>query len=380
MGADGPGAAKSKHRAVYQYLKTRILSGDFPVGDQLPTEQELAKHFSLSRPTAARALNDLETDGLIERRAGAGSFVVDRVSGRSSMQVMGLLIPGLGATDIFEPVCGRIAAEAEKHHTVLIWGSGIDQEGDLHERMNQAARHFVEARVQGVFFAPIEPGQDTNSDGSEINRHIVNTLKSAGIPVVLLDRDLVHFPRRSEFDLVGLDNFRAGFIVAAHMLDQGVSSLHFFAGKGSAPTVRDRANGCRVAIQEAGLDTGLTIHCGAPEDLSLVEAAFRNVVGSHRPRAGIVCANDITAGQLMKSLASFGWNVPDDLLIASFDDVRYAGFLKPSLTTMALPSDALGVTAFNTMMTRIACPGLPPRSICLEGTLQVRESTAHPAT
>ena len=379
MGDDGPGVAKSKHRAVYLYLKTRIMSGEFPVGDQLPTEQELAKHFAVSRPTAARALNDLENDGFIERRAGAGSFVVDKLSGRSAMQVLGLLIPGLGDTEIFEPICGRIAAEAEKHHAVLLWGSGIDREENLHERMIQSARYFVEAKVQGVFFAPIEFDLNGGPDcsGLNLNRQIVDTLKLEGIPVVLLDRDLVEFPQRSEFDLVGLDHFRAGFSVARHLLEQGVNSLHFFARNGSAPTVRDRINGCRVAFQEAGLDTGITVHWGSPEDLNLVESAFRDVIGSSVSKAGIICANDMTAGQLMKSLASFGWSVPDDLLLASFDDVKYAGFLRPSLTTMAQPCDALGITAFNAMMTRIACPELPPRSIFLNGHLRVRESTGH---
>ena len=61
----------------------------------------------------------------------------------------------------------------------------------------------------GVFFAPLE----TTKDKDRVNRSVIAAMKATGIPIVLLDRDIVPFPQRSSFDLVGIDNRQAGFLI-----------------------------------------------------------------------------------------------------------------------------------------------------------------------
>ena len=73
-------------------------------------------------------------------------------------------------------------------------------------------------KVSGVFFAPLELTPEKDA----INRRITNVFDRAAIPLVLLDRDLVPYPARSHYDLVGVDNRRAGYVLAAHLL-QGLS-------------------------------------------------------------------------------------------------------------------------------------------------------------
>lgn len=60
---------------LFSLLKNRILNGSIPLGEQMPTEEELAKGFSVSRITAKRALDDLAAAELVERRRGKGTFV-----------------------------------------------------------------------------------------------------------------------------------------------------------------------------------------------------------------------------------------------------------------------------------------------------------------
>lgn len=60
---------------LFTLLKNRILNGSIPHGEQMPTEEELAKGFSVSRITAKRALDDLSAAELVERRRGKGTFV-----------------------------------------------------------------------------------------------------------------------------------------------------------------------------------------------------------------------------------------------------------------------------------------------------------------
>jgi GntR family histidine utilization transcriptional repressor len=67
-----------KHRVIHAELLDRITSGVWPPGAAIPHEEELAREFSVTRPTVARAMADLVNEGLIERRRRAGSRVVER--------------------------------------------------------------------------------------------------------------------------------------------------------------------------------------------------------------------------------------------------------------------------------------------------------------
>lgn len=60
---------------LFTLLKNRILNGSIPHGEQMPTEEELATGFKVSRITAKRALDDLAAAELVERRRGKGTFV-----------------------------------------------------------------------------------------------------------------------------------------------------------------------------------------------------------------------------------------------------------------------------------------------------------------
>lgn len=60
---------------VYHSLHARIQNGDYPSGDKLPPEIQLAEEFGVSRPVLRSALERLRDEGLVQSRQGAGSFV-----------------------------------------------------------------------------------------------------------------------------------------------------------------------------------------------------------------------------------------------------------------------------------------------------------------
>jgi LacI family transcriptional regulator len=282
---------------------------------------------------------------------------------------LGLLIPGLGTTEIFEVICGELAGLARVHEYSLIWG------GSTHPRMHADAciedtyelcTQFIRREVSGVFFAPFERIDQRD----EVNRRLAESLRQAGIAVVLLDRDLGSSLSRSEFDLVGIDNFAGGYLLADHLLKLGCRHLAFVARPLSAPTVNARLAGAREAI----LDHGLPIppdflHLGEPDDPELVRRLI-----SARPVDATICANDYTAAMLLRPLENAGIRVPHDMRVVGFDDVRSAMLFSVPLTTMHQPCREIAVTAFHAMLERIADPALPPRSLTLSPRLVVRES------
>jgi LacI family transcriptional regulator len=360
---------KHKHLEISRHLLTEIAAGKFGASGRLPSEAQLVKQFKVSRPTVARAFRDLEAEGLIERRAGSGTYVRASSPEVTATRMLGLLIPGLGTTEIFDVICGELASLARVHDYSLLWGSSPRPQPGTDtslEHAEEVCRQFVERRVTGVFFAPFElvPGQD------QANRHLAEELRQAGIPVVLLDRDLHSFPSRSDFDLVGVDNLAGGFMLAEHLLKLGCQQLCFVARPLSAPTVDARIAGVREALVRRGIEPAPDwVRLGDPADIKFV----RSITAGKRADA-FICANDHTAAVLLRTLESIGVRVPRDVRVVGFDDVKYATLLSVPLTTIHQPCRDIAVAAFRAMLNRIAEPTLPGRGLALAPTLVVRES------
>lgn len=351
----------SKHERIRQTLRDAIAAGEYQPGQRLPSESALVKTFGASRPTVNRALRELQLAGVIERRAGSGSYV--RADAAARGYTFGLLIPELGRTEIFEPICRGMADAQHGSHHVLLWGSSLADADDVEAQASVACRQLVAKRVSGVFFAPLEltPEKDV------INRRVADVFDRAGIPVVLLDRDLVPYPERSQYDVVGIDNRRAGFVITSHLLKAGCRRLAFIGRPRSAPTVDARINGYREALNLSGLDASV---CRIdPEDVD----AVRGVLDRARPD-GFVCANDFTAAQLLKTLTILGVSVPEQVRLGGVDDVKYASLLSVPLTTIHQPCADIGAMAVTAMQERLRHPSMPPRDILLNFKLVVRDS------
>jgi GntR family transcriptional regulator of arabinose operon len=216
-----------------------------------------------------------------------------------------------------------------------------------------------------VFFAPLELTEDMD----RVNRSVIAAMEAAGIPIVLLDRDIVAFPQRSRFDLVGIDNRRAGFLISNHLIDLGCRRIDFLSRPDSAPTVMLRIAGYREALLNSGISPDPKwIHTGDPSDEKFVQ----KIVGDGA--TAIICANDLTAANLMRTLDALGCPVPQKIRVAGFDDVRYAELLRPSLTTIHQPCVDIGTIAMQVMLERIENPAFPPRDILVQPTLIVRQS------
>ncbi len=356
-------AIVSKHDRIRQTLIEAIASGQYEVGQRLPSESELVRTFGASRPTVNRALRDLQLAGIIERRAGSGSYV--RADAVARGHVFGLLIPELGRTEIFEPICRGMAEAQQESHHVLLWGSSLGAPSNIAEQASLACRQLIAKKVSGVFFAPVE----LTNEKDAVNQRLAELFDKAGIAVVLLDRDLVSYPQRSRYDLVGIDNRRAGHVITSHLLAAGCRRVAFVCRPRSAPTVDARISGYKEALAEA--DAGFAPHvCRIEPDDA---AALREVLATVQPD-GFVCANDFTAAHLLKTLNSLGVSVPGEVRMAGIDDVKYASLLSVPLTTIHQPCADIGAVAVSTMVERLRNPSLPPRDILLNFHLVVRES------
>jgi len=247
-----------------------------------------------------------------------------------------------------------------------LWGSVARDSTSKEDRAWQLCRQYIDRRVAGVFFAPLEltPGKD------EINGRIAHALDEALIPIVLLDRTVLPYPRRGRYDLVGIDNRRAGYVITEHLLRLGSRRIAFVALPHAAATVDAREAGYREALYA----------WNAPVERDLVSrfdpsdrVALAAMIGGSRPDA-IVCANDRTAALLMQTLLRLNHRVPDDVRLVGIDDADYAKLLPVPLTTLRQPTREIGDAALTTMLERLARPDRPARDILLQTELIVRDS------
>jgi DNA-binding LacI/PurR family transcriptional regulator len=353
-----------KYRQVYSSLRREIQSGRLRSGDRLPSEADLVRQFGASRITVGRAMRELQTAGLVDRKAGSGTYV--KTAQSAGGLSFGLLIPDLGETEIFEPICqGMMASPLARAHA-LVWGSLSGSGRSKEERAWQLCRQYIERQVSGVFFAPLELSDE--KDG--VNWRIAQALDEARIPVVLLDRTVVPYPQRGHHDLVGIDNRRAGFVITEHLLRLGCRRIAFLGLANAAATVDAREAGYREALYawHAPVDRTL-VHRFDPADTADVQTLMH----AARPEA-IVCANDRTAARLMHTLLGLNVSIPGDVRLVGIDDAEYASLLPVPLTTLRQPTSQLGDAALAAMLDRVSRNDLPTRDILLHCELIVRDS------
>ena len=358
-------AEAPKYKKVYAALRRDIESGRWKPGDRLPTEADLVRAFDASRITVGRAMRDLQSAGFVQRRAGSGTYVAAARTSATGLS-FGLLIPDLGQTEIFEAICqGMMSSPLARAHA-LVWGSAAAVGASREDHAWNLCLQYINRRVSGVFFAPLEltPHKD------DVNQRIVRALDEARIPVVLLDRPAFPYPERGAHDLVGIDNRRAGFLITDHLLRLGCRRIAFVAVPNAAATVEAREAGYREALYASN----------HPIDRSAVRridpadpASVRAMIEEFRPD-GIVCANDRTAGALMHTLLELGVSIPRDVRLVGIDDIEYARLLPVPLTTLRQPTRHLGDAALAAMLERVARPDMAARDILLHCELIVRAS------
>ena len=365
-GADEQGSTNGlpKYVRIIESLRTDLTSGQYRTGARLPSEAELVRKFGVSRMTVVKAIRQLQQEGLLVRRTGSGTFAA--AANEEGGRVFGLLIPDLGQTEIFEPICHGMVRTPSAKTDSLLWGHSLATSENKDEEAEALCWRYIEQKVAGVFFAPVEFSPQREG----VNRRILRALDKAGIPVVLLDRSGLPYPARSPYDLVGIDNRRAGYIVTDHLLRQGAQQIAFLAREGSAETVDDRIVGYREALFAHGMKQTKNLVCrGDAADTTFIESFVK------RQRIdAFVCANDLTAANLMQTLIGLGIGIPEDVRIVGIDDVKYASLLPIPLTTYRQPCSAIGAVSMCAMHERVQNPQLPARSIMVDGELVVRRS------
>src|SRR5947209_18076324 len=147
-------ADEPEYRQGVERVSRDTLAGKCKAGQNLPSEAALVRQFGTSRITVGRAVRELKERGLVERIAGSGTYVRERTIGEGGA-LFGLLIPDLGETEIFEPVCQGMAGAPQATRHALLWGHTESTRATKEEQAVKLCHQYVEQNVSVLLFAPV---------------------------------------------------------------------------------------------------------------------------------------------------------------------------------------------------------------------------------
>jgi DNA-binding LacI/PurR family transcriptional regulator len=357
-----------KLHAVYTQLREEISSGEWKSGTKLPNETEIAHRFECSLGTVSKALALLVHEGFVERKARAGTTVVygSAVSTSTQLDAFAFIYPSEQHEGIWRTVKGFQDAAREAGRRVVMLTTGLD-----YQKETEFISRLSEFDVRGAVVYPILP---TPQD----QVHFSQLLVESKFPIVLAEVNLPGLGCSS----VVIDGFHAGYTMAKHMISRGAKKIGFFSNFAWAPFMRDRYQGYRWALEEAGIGEPAggvfldpTMNPNFQDPLAEPTALANTFFAQAGKLDAIVCADDFLALGCIAAAEQRGWSVPGDMLISGIDDYSaLAASHGVPLTTYRIPFELMGRRTFDMLDKVIGAKNRSPEESQIRGEIVVRES------
>lgn len=316
--------------------------------------------------TVSRFVNDrpgvsAEARAKIEKAIAELDYAPSKVASSlisHKTQLIGMIVP-----DVSNPFFGPVVRGAEiiarkAGYRLLLCNS----ESDLKLERDYVA-DMVAHRVEGLIIAPVGEGS--------INH--LNKLVSQGFPIVTIDRHV----RGLACDSVALDNTKAAETLVAHIIGKGHTGIAFVTDAEDTSTGRERLAGYRRALEAAGIAYDPDMVFRTSTDQGGGYRAAQQVLSLPVRPTAIFAVNNMTAIGIVEALHQAKLDVPGDVSLACFDDVRHLAILAPFLTVIDQPAEMMAEAATRMLLERIAGDaGNKPRPVTFPGKLIVRSSVA----
>jgi DNA-binding LacI/PurR family transcriptional regulator len=381
-------------------VRNSILRGEYAEGRRLPSEAEIARRYGVSRIPVRQALDLVAEEGYLERaprcrpvvrRPQGGSAIPTGQNGTRAhpgvplilyWSILSVAFPlnagiQVGIQNALDPERYRLTVETARSGNGTggyAAGSAATREA---EDSVQRGLEVIEAERRSLERFAADPeiaGILLWATGTPENMPTIQRLRDAGKALVFVD----------PVDYVGVDNAGSARNVVRHLLSLGHRRIAHVTNNERVNTVRERAEGYRLALEEAGLpfDPARVLP-------STFDDAFLDALLNHRdgPATAVFAVNDGSAYRTIEALRGRGLRVPEDISVAGFDGDDSLYGRPPFLTTARQPVQRLGLAAATLLVERLEArsptltlPGASPafRHILLEAPLAVHGSTAPP--
>lgn len=184
----------------------------------------------------------------------------------------------------------------------------------------------------------------------------------------------------SDVPFVGVDNFEGARVAAEHLISQGHRRIAFIGHSTSKAINRLREEGYRAALASAGLPVDPRLILDGDGTTESGRAAAEQMFVRDLLPTAFLCVNDATALGVIISLNARRYDLPRQFSIMGFDDISFASFVTPSLTTMKQPRLKIGEEAMDLLLALLEGRAAPRREVLLRAELIVRNSVARPGS
>jgi LacI family transcriptional regulator len=220
---------------------------------------------------------------------------------------------------------------------------------------------FIERQVDGLIIAIASQTE---------NKELIAL--SDEMPIVLVDRLIPGWTG----DCVVQDNEMGMQLAVNHLVSLGHKMIAFINGDSSLSTAKERRAGFEASVQSFGLSP-----TSISEGIFSVDSGYMQTVSllhnSQRPTA-ICAANDLLAIGAMRALFEADIKIPDDISVVGYDDINFASFIHPSLTTISQPVRSIGMESAQLILKRLSNPHGISQRINMTPKIIIRHSSTKP--
>lgn len=179
-------------------------------------------------------------------------------------------------------------------------------------------------------------------------------------------------------DTVSIDNRGAGAAGANHLIDLGHTEIVVVATSLDIKNMRERIEGARVAAEARGIDNIEIVEAGTGREES--SEKLSSFFQHSRKHTGVLAMTNWLTLAVLSSTIKCGLDIPNDVSLVGFDDYEWMLARKTPITAFSQPTDDIANVAWERLKARINGDTAAPSNTSLEGTLQVRQSTAPPGS
>jgi LacI family transcriptional regulator len=338
-------------------------------GGERATLKDVANLAGVHPGTASRAIN-AETRPLVNQETARRVLAAaDQLGYRpnpiarglktSRSYTVGVLIPDL-TNPLFPPIVRGIQDRLEEAaYTPLI--ANTDNDADRERADFEAMRA---RQVDGLITAT-----------ARRDHGLPAGLENVDLPVVLVNRRLEDGARPS----VVADDRRGVQLAVEHLVGLGHKRIAHLAGPQEFSTGYLRHEGFIAAMRDAGLDPDPGVILAGSAFLESEGERLCNELLDRDPGVtAIFAANDLMALGCYDAFVARGIDCPGQISVVGYNDMPFAGWFSPPLTTVGLPHYEIGARAAELLLDRLRDSEAEPVQVQLEPTLVVRGSTAPP--
>lgn len=363
-----------KYKEIYQELMRDIAEGVLAGGEKLPSEQQLARRFGVTRQTVLKALNILKIQGSLRSEQGRGTFVTapfKRAKSNSGRQ-LAFIASNLQDSFACRALLGIESAAHKAGFSLVTCNTRNDP-----EREAEYLRRARDTGIDGVILVPY----------FQHNRELAVRI-SRDLPLVCLDNGFDD----CSIPVVTLDHFKASRDAVEALIVRGHRRIGFilstFAAVDKVESVRLRFEGYKAALTDAriALDESLVVELGAalanmrPRDVGLElygYPAMHRLMCAPQPPTAVVLLWDELAPGAYAAIRDAHRCVARDFSLVGFNDDELCTLLAPRLSSVRQDGEAMGAVAVRLLFDSIAGNAPPPVTM-VEGELIIRESVSEP--